>query len=86
MRGKGEVADEHIYVRTERAKEENNRWRDWSKEDPQTFHARIAARLVELTIQHHPDKKSVGGPIDAVTLSLADGIQWVQRKPECPAN
>ena len=84
-RGKGKVADEYIHRTTDRARLENIRWNEWSKEDPHNFHARVAARLVELSIQYHPDAKSLGRPTDVVTLTPANGILWVQRKPNCPA-
>jgi hypothetical protein len=41
-------------------------------------------RRVDLTIMLDPSKK-VGGPVDAAILHGDGRIEWVQRKPNCPA-
>jgi hypothetical protein len=41
-------------------------------------------RLVELTIKLD-DRKTVGGPIDAVQLSRGGDLRWYRRKANCPA-
>ena len=58
--------------------------------DPGVF---WAIETVKLTIKHHVGKmkngrimSNVGGKIDAVSLSRSNGIHWIQRKDNCPAD
>ena len=58
--GKTEVYSEFIGKRTPRAVAENARWAEWFKSSPETFHAKLAMRLVDLTIAFYSKEESVG--------------------------
>ncbi|MGA2102367.1 MAG: hypothetical protein ABSG34_14760, partial [Candidatus Sulfotelmatobacter sp.] len=49
--------------------------------------------MVKLSIEHQAGEiidgtrvETIGGPIDAVKLSRSGGIEWINRKDNCPAN
>ncbi|MGO9270797.1 MAG: hypothetical protein ACLQOO_11185 [Terriglobia bacterium] len=55
--------------------------------------ALFAIKIVDLSIEYSPgmiiDGKiipSIGGPVDALRLVRGHGIEWIQRKANCPAN
>jgi hypothetical protein len=49
-------------------------------------YAARAIRLVELTELYQANPKTVGGPVDAVSLSKNGAVNWLARKAHCPAN
>jgi hypothetical protein len=73
---------------------------DWAKEEVRQWmslqgdvQAQVAVRLVQLTVEREKAAQfgprnvvPVGGPVDAVELKRAGGINWIQRKPACAAN
>ena len=87
--GKVEIAHELFGQHTERARQWfSNLQKEMYVTDDGIAAAAISA--VKMTIDHYPAVqlgnrmvKVVGGPIDAVKLT-PQGIQWIQRKPNCP--
>jgi hypothetical protein len=81
--GRNEIVNEVVADKTHFAKTEQRRWaaaeRSISIKDRDV---RWAIRLVQLTMEYHPQKADVGGPIDAVEITRR-GIRWVDRKPGC---
>jgi hypothetical protein len=45
-----------------------------------------AISLVELTELYQTGPKTVGGPVDAISLRTGGSVRWLARKPGCPAN
>lgn len=84
-RGKSQIVDEVIHLKTQRARRENKLWQGWSKKDPDRFESKVAARLVELTKTHLPEPRAVGGDIDVIELTSRTGFKWRARKSSCPA-
>ena len=89
--GDYELADELFSRQTPRAVAWANSLQV-RKDDPDG----IAVRTIEairFSIENHPaidvgngmTLRPIGGPIDAVRLS-PKGIEWLQRKPNCPKN
>ncbi len=83
-RGHGDVADEYIYLRSERAKVEQEQWQQWGRESPESLEVRITKRLVELTIALHPKRWEVGGKIDVIALKQRGAPRWISLKQGCP--
>jgi len=90
--GKDEIMQEFVAAQTERA-------RAWNREAE--TQARVAGdqiafysiRFVQLSIQYDLGTilngntvHDLGGPIDVVRLRQGKGIDWIQRKPNCPAD
>lgn len=56
------------------------------RQDPERWPIIAAERLVQDTIDFHPRHNLFSGPIDIVRWTPQTHIQWIRRKPECPAN
>lgn len=83
--GKGEIVTEFLGLTRERAKLERERLAREIRALPEDEREiRRVIRLVDLTISLHPDRKDVGGPVDALELRAGEQVRWIQRKPECP--
>lgn len=85
--GKLDVAKEYILQTSDRAKQE---WAQWDDQNgpfagPQGK-ARVAMRLVDLTIANDHDDIKLGPPVDAATLAADGTVRWVARKDQCPAD
>lgn len=81
--GRDEIVREFVTGETERAREEGKRWFEWRKKCPQDADAKIASRLVQLTIELD-HSGLVGGPIDSIELRRGGTPHWIQRKRQCP--
>jgi hypothetical protein len=79
--GQSEIAVEFDHGSSARALDERARWKEMNLSGPD-FDRFKARRLVELTIQHLPNKSDVGGPVDEIELD-ANGYHWIQVKPHC---
>jgi hypothetical protein len=92
MIGHSDVAYELFEGRTDRA----HQWRHDMKarirkdDDPIAF---VAIDAVRFSMANQPLEKignemvqPIGGPIDAVRLKRMGGIDWIQRKENCPSN
>ncbi|WP_260735978.1 hypothetical protein [Tunturiibacter lichenicola] len=90
--GKTDIAEEFFEQKTDRS-------RKWTKDLSKNAHPSrdpLAANVigtVRISIENEPAinlgnrmLSPVGGPIDAVRLRRASGTEWIQRKPNCPAN
>jgi hypothetical protein len=90
--GKADIAEELFEHKTDRSKR-------WMKDLSASTHlsrdplASNVIGTVRISIENEPaitvgHRKLVpiGGPIDAVRLRRASGIEWIQRKPNCPAD
>lgn len=82
--GNGAIAVEFIKQTTPRAAQEAKTWRPSPDVAPKDVDIERTMRLVELTIKLD-DRKTVGGPIDAVQLSRGGDLRWYRRKANCPA-
>jgi hypothetical protein len=82
--GRNEVVVEVFQGRSDFGKSEQRKWGMFVQGiPPKDRDVYWAMRLVELTMAYHPNKSEVGGPIDAVEIT-AQGIRWIQCKPQCP--
>jgi len=83
-----EVANRYIYGQTPEAQAERRTWDEIVSKNPQMGIGYVAIRIVDLDMASYPPQGSryVGGKIDAVILKRGGGIEWVQRKENCPAN
>jgi hypothetical protein len=81
--GRNEIVSEVVAGRTHFARVEQRKWaaaeRSIALKDRD---ARWAMRLVQLTMEYHPQKIDVGGPTDALEITRR-GIRWIERKPGC---
>ena len=81
--GRNEIVNEVVEDKTHFAKAEQRKWATAERKIPLTDRdVRWAIRLVQLTIEYHPQKVDVGGPIDALEITRR-GIRWIERKKEC---
>lgn len=90
--GDAEIADEFNANATSRAAQ----WRDEANIEAtkaQDSVAFLAIKIVGLSIEFQPVKiingnmmHTIGGPIDALRLIHGQGIEWIQRKANCPEN
>jgi hypothetical protein len=81
--GRNEIVTEVVAGKTHFAKAEQQKWLASETNIPIVDRdVRWAIRLVQLTMEYHPHKADVGGPIDALEIARK-GIRWVQRKPAC---
>lgn len=81
--GRNEIVTEVVADKTHFARVEQRKWAAFERNVPfRDRDARWAIRLVQLTMDYHPKKIEVGGPIDALEITRK-GIRWLQRKPEC---
>jgi hypothetical protein len=88
--GKTDIATELFAQKTERAIQWRKSLRIENADD------RIAIPVIsalQFSIENYPPidlggrmVPALGGPIDAVRLTRTQGIQWIQRKPNCPEN
>jgi hypothetical protein len=81
--GRNEIVNEVVAAKTHFAKAEHRKWTAAERNIPlKDRDVRWAVRLVQLTMEYHPQKADVGGPIDALEITRR-GIRWVERKPGC---
>jgi hypothetical protein len=81
--GRNEIVNEVVADKTHFAKAEQRKWTTAERKIPlRDRDVRWAIRLVQLTIEYHPQKADVGGPIDALEITRR-GIRWIDRKTEC---
>src|ERR1700735_1459580 len=81
--GRNAIVTEVVADKTHFAKVEQRKWTASERNIPlRDRDVRWAIRLVQLTMEYHPKKIEVGGPIDALQITRK-GIRWLQRKPEC---
>ena len=81
--GRSEIVTEVVANKTQFARVEQRKWAASERNIPlRDRDARWAIRLVQLTMEYHPQKADVGGPIDALEITRR-GIRWVERKPGC---
>ena len=81
--GRNEIVNEVVADKTNFAKAEQRKWATAERKIPlRDRDVRWAIRLVQLTMEYHPQKADVGGPIDALEITRR-GIRWVERKPGC---
>jgi hypothetical protein len=48
--------------------------------------AKRAVKFIDMTILRDPLKEGVGGDVDVVKLTRSDGVTWLHRKQNCPAD
>src|ERR1700683_3519502 len=76
--GRNEIVNEVVAGTTHFARAEQRKWaaaeRSISIKDRDV---RWAIRLVQLTMEYHPQRADVGGPIDALEITRR-GIRWVE--------
>src|SRR3984885_5331307 len=81
--GRNEIVNEVVADKTNFAKAEQRKWATAERKIPlRDRDVRWAIRLVQLTMEYHPQKADVGGPIDALEITPR-GIRWIERKPGC---
>jgi|SRR5580704_10184805 hypothetical protein len=81
--GRNEIVNEVVADKTHFAKTERRKWISAERNIPvKDRDVRWAIRLVQLTMEYHPQRSDVGGPIDALEITRR-GIRWVERKPGC---
>jgi hypothetical protein len=81
--GRNEIVNEVVADKTHFAKAEQRKWTTAERRIPlRDRDVRWAIRLVQLTMEYHPQKADVGGPVDALEITRR-GIRWIDRKPEC---
>ena len=81
--GRNEIVSEVVAARTHFARVEQRKWAASERNIPwRDRDVRWAIRLVQLTMEYHPQKIDVGGPTDALEMTRR-GIRWVERKPGC---
>jgi hypothetical protein len=81
--GRNEIVNEVVADKTNFAKAEQRKWTTAERKIPlRDKDVRWAIRLVQLTMEYHPQKVDVGGPIDALEITRR-GIRWLERKPGC---
>jgi hypothetical protein len=81
--GRNEIVNEVVAAKTHFAKAEHRKWIAAERKFPlRDRDVRWAIRLVQLTMEYHPQKADVGGPIDALEITRR-GIRWVERKAGC---
>lgn len=87
--GEVDILREFTPPRADWAKAEVERWKSLTGD----VQAKVAIRLVQLTISHEKPARfgareivPVGGPIDAAEIRRGADVKWIQRKPNCPAN
>ena len=81
--GRNEIVNEVVADKTNFAKVEQRKWTTAERKIPlRDRDVRWAIRLVQLTMEYHPQKADVGGPIDALEITRR-GIRWVERKAGC---
>jgi hypothetical protein len=81
--GRNEIVNEVVAGRTHVARVEQRKWAASEKSiSLRDRDVRWAIRLVQLTMEYHPQKIDVGGPTDALEITRR-GIRWVERKPGC---
>ena len=84
--GDGSIFLEFFSKTSERARDEAARWAIRKRQLSQTEFDRLwIIRFVDLTILLYPSPNEVGGFIDALELT-PQGVTWIQRKDNCPAN
>jgi hypothetical protein len=90
MLGRNEIADELFAGKTERAQEWRKSLTPVTTDDGYAF---AAIKAVEFSIENYPLVNikgemlpPLGGPVDAVRLRRTGGIDWIQKKENCPAN
>jgi hypothetical protein len=81
--GHNEIVNEVVADKTQFAKVEQRKWTAAERKIPlRDRDVRWAIHLVKLTMEYHPQKTDIGGPIDALEITRR-GIRWVERKPGC---
>jgi hypothetical protein len=81
--GRNEIVNEVVADKTRFARTEQRKWASDERKIPlEDRDVRWAIRLVQLTMEYHPQRSDVGGPIDALEITRR-GIHWVERKPGC---
>jgi hypothetical protein len=81
--GRNEIVNEVLAAKTHFAKAEHRKWIAAERNIPlRDREVRWAVRLVQLTMEYHPQKADVGGSIDALEITRR-GIRWVERKAGC---
>jgi hypothetical protein len=81
--GRNEIVNEVVADKSNFAKAEQRKWATAERNIPlRDRDVRWAIRLVQLTMEYHPQKVDVGGPTDALEITRR-GIRWVERKPGC---
>jgi hypothetical protein len=81
--GRNEIVNDVVADKTNFAKAEQRKRATAERKIPlRDRDVRWAIRLVQLTMEYHPQKADVGGPIDALEITRR-GIRWVERKPGC---
>jgi hypothetical protein len=81
--GRNEIVNEIVADKTRFAKTEQRKWISAERDIPiKDRDVRWAIRLVQLTMEYHPQRSDVGGPIDALEIARR-GIRWVERKTGC---
>jgi hypothetical protein len=82
-----EIAQEFGDQKSERAKNYMTWFSDQiSEQTAPKQRAMTAAKLVELSILLHPKNAELGFPIDVLQLNKTTGVQWIQKKQNCPSN
>jgi hypothetical protein len=81
--GRNEIVNEVVADKTHFAKAEQRKWAAAERNIPlKDRDVRWPIRLVQLTMEYHPQRSDAGGPIDALEITRR-GIRWVERKPGC---
>lgn len=83
--GRHEIADEYIKGTSDRAKKFMAPFRtQLATLSPSERDAKMASKLVELSILLHPLKADLAPPVDVLQMKPGIGIHWVSIKPNCP--
>lgn len=87
MRGNALGAIGHASIVEEFHAQQSARSKQWMQEFKLRYggmdkFSLLARYAVNLAIRYHPERDSMGGPVDVVEM-LPTGIHWVQRKPSC---
>jgi len=48
--------------------------------------ASMAMKLIELSVELHPQRDELGLPVDVLQLQRGTGVLWIARKVNCPEN
>lgn len=83
--GRHEIADEYIKGTSDRAKTFMVPFRtQLAALAPSERDAKMASKLVELSILLHPLKADLAPPVDVLQMKPGIGTHWVSIKPNCP--
>jgi len=79
-----DIADELLYRKSERAREEIARWKiQLNGVDKAEQEGAVTVWAAEFVVKYVRSEE-IGGPVDAVEMTSDGRIRWIRRKPNCP--